>query len=449
MAKRTDPAMAEIFMLQKGLRPLEPFKNVDEPWKCKCLKCGKNVAPRLSGLQQGRGGCAYCAGIKLDPEDAVNVMLAADLTPLEPYNKATTKWKCKCNKCGNTVSPTYHQIKNGDGGCSNCGGNEKLTLDQVKILVAEREGKLLSTTYVSVDSTLEFECSKGHRFQNTFSHIKRGNQWCPTCNKGSKSEEIARTTFEQLFGYKFPKHRPKWLRNSLGNRMEIDGFCHELKIGFEYQGRQHFDLALYGTDLDRRKKDDQMKADLCKANGVLLFILDFRMKYHDFPKEIEAQAKEFQLKLPQNFRELEIDIYRAYIRNDRIDELKKLLESKEIKVLSPKYLGSNQMIDLRCLICGYEWSAKGNAFFNSRRVSGCNQCARKNVGASAKLNIGVLQEFAASFGGQLLSEDYLKSQYKYSWKCSEGHIFDQRYSNMKHRSQFCPICEGRQLRKIK
>jgi len=386
---------------------------------------------------------------KLDSKVAEKVMLKAGLLPLEPYKKSVANWKCQCQKCGKITYPSHHQIKNGNGGCSRCSGQEKLTLEQVTEIVERRGGKLKSTKYVNVDSTLEFECSKGHRFENTFSHIKNRDQWCPTCNKGSKSEEIARTTFEQLFGFKFPKYRPVWLRNSRGYRMEIDGYCKELEIGFEYQGRQHFDLALYGNDIKKRKADDKLKAKLCSENGIALFILDHKMEYQDFPKYIEKQAKKLDVKLASNFRKIEVDIYKAYIRNDRIIELQNLLRNRNIMVLSPKFLGSNKKVELHCLVCDHKWTALGNAFFNSRSVAGCNNCARKNAGARNKLNIKHLQEFAKLYGGELLSKEYVESEYDYLWKCSAGHTFEKRFSNMKHRKQFCSKCEGRKVRKGK
>jgi hypothetical protein len=59
-------------------------------------------------------------------------MLQAGLEPLEPYQSALAKWKCKCLGCGEIVFPKYNQIQQGIGGCNNCGtkrGSEKIKLD--------------------------------------------------------------------------------------------------------------------------------------------------------------------------------------------------------------------------------------------------------------------------------------------------------------------------------
>ncbi len=355
-------------------------------------------------------------------------------------------WQCAA---GHIWSQPLSSTLSNRSWCGLCSSNAPRNLQVLIDIATLRGGKVLSTEYVNVDSTYDFECSLGHRFSNQFKQVEKRGQWCPTCNKGSKSEEICRTTFEQLFGKTFPKYKPEWLRNSRGYRMEIDGYCKELQIGFEYQGRQHFDYPLYGSDVQKRKEDDKLKAQLCKSNGVYLFIIDYTMSYEDFPKQIQKQARKFGIRLPENFTKTEIDIFKAYIRKDRINELRNLLSPKNIQVLSPKYLGSHNYVELQCLICDHKWSALGNSFFNSRRVAGCDKCARAKAGLRNKLSLKHLQEFAHKNGGALLSNEYIESAHVYKWKCSVGHVFEKQFSNMKFRNEFCPECEGRKIRKKK
>ena len=128
--------------------------------------------------------------------------------------------------------------------------------------------------------------------------VGRG-QWCPTCNKGSKSEELARVAFQHAFHASFPKKRPKWLRNDRGRQMELDGFAEELGI----------------------------------------------------------------------------------------------------------------------------------AVINSRRIAGCDSCARSKAGQSRLLGIGNLDSFARSFGGECLSKEYFGRKHKYEWHCKAGHVFLGDFNN--------------------
>jgi len=118
--KYIDPEDAIAIMIKAKLEPLVPYPGSQEPWLCKCLRCGREVQPAYTSIQ-GRGkGCVYCGGKKVDPDEAFRLMLSAGLTPLEIYQRADKPWKCTCNKCKKLVTPTYTSIRVGQGGCRYC-----------------------------------------------------------------------------------------------------------------------------------------------------------------------------------------------------------------------------------------------------------------------------------------------------------------------------------------
>ena len=92
---------------------------------------------------------------------------------------------------------------------------------------------------------LLWECSEAHTFPSIPSNVMKGS-WCPTCHT-FYSEELCRTTFEQLFNENFLKLTPKWLRSPDGFPMHLDGYCKKLEIAFEYQGHHHFNLSFYNN----------------------------------------------------------------------------------------------------------------------------------------------------------------------------------------------------------
>lgn len=106
-------------MKDAGYEPLEPYVSSSKRWKCKCLNCGKVSTPRYNDVQQGNR-CGYCSKVRVDEDDAVRIMLGAKLEPQEPFKTANTKWKCKCLTCGNVVFPRYGTIQAGYGGCGFC-----------------------------------------------------------------------------------------------------------------------------------------------------------------------------------------------------------------------------------------------------------------------------------------------------------------------------------------
>jgi hypothetical protein len=593
MPKRLDEAEAFEIMKSADFLPLEPYKLIKEPWKCKCLRCGNIVQPILNNVKSGQRGCRTCGAKERGRKTSIRkrmpkvdldriladkfVELLEDFTSTKKhlqfrcvicehqfsskvayiqtcekfgcpkcrksiprrvatkprviefdnvqevvralgfetetmtahnnnfieitctechisYKKIFVRLKergftCKCKKIATQVARGISYLEEGRayaesrGGemitdtvslkkdkvvwrcgkghhweqplhavlqnktwCKDCAGLTPRTLDELNAIAESRGGKLLSTVYVNVDAIYDFECSLGHHFSNSFKHVVGRGQWCPRCNKGSKSEEICRTIFEQLFGVEFIKVRPKWLRNSRGRQMEIDGYSEELRIGFEYQGIQHFSKQFYGASLEQRILDDEVKARLCKENGVYLFIIDYRMEYKDFPQEIVSQAKDFGIDLSGYDFKSPIDISRAYIRDDRLPILKSLLKEKRITVLSTKWFGVKDKYSFRCDVCGHEWMATGSHFFNSRRVGGCKKCSMVKLSGSNRLNLEEVQDFAKSHGGVCLSTEYGEIKQKYRFRCSQGHDFEDIYNNMKFRNTFCPICENRTTR---
>jgi hypothetical protein len=47
-------------MIGAGAQPLEPYRDGGTPWRCKCLRCGAEVTPRLWLVRQGVGVCPLC-----------------------------------------------------------------------------------------------------------------------------------------------------------------------------------------------------------------------------------------------------------------------------------------------------------------------------------------------------------------------------------------------------
>jgi hypothetical protein len=106
-------------MLKNGMKPLEPFVDTNTKWKCRCLKCKKVIRPRYSAVNRG-STCTYCSGNKVDPKDAVRMMLRAKIKPLEPYKRADSPWKSQCLKCCRIIKPQYSSVYSGQGGCRYC-----------------------------------------------------------------------------------------------------------------------------------------------------------------------------------------------------------------------------------------------------------------------------------------------------------------------------------------
>ena len=86
-----------------------------------------------------------------------------------------------------------------------------------------------------------------------------------------------------MFDTSFDKHRPDWLKNTDGYQLELDGYDQDLKIAFEYQGKQHFEISHWDTQESflRRQANDKIKYLLTKQRGIFVLYPTFELTTKD------------------------------------------------------------------------------------------------------------------------------------------------------------------------
>jgi hypothetical protein len=129
---KVDPVEAMSFMRSAGYEPLEEYPGGGNPWKCICNQCGNETFPRYSDILTKGHRCKFCSGMVVNPEQAVLVMKENGYEPLVPYKSNKTKWKCKHLLCGRVVFPTYGNIRDGWGGCKSCAPNAPLDPSEMR-----------------------------------------------------------------------------------------------------------------------------------------------------------------------------------------------------------------------------------------------------------------------------------------------------------------------------
>ena len=172
--------------------------------------------------------------------------------------------------------PVSAMLRNQNKWCPRCANVLKHTIEDCKRLAEERGGECLSTEYKNGRSHMEWQCGEGHHpWKATFHQIKSQGTWCPYCV--NKQEQMVRKTIEDVTGLDFLISYPKWL-----NGLQLDGYCEEEKIAFEYQGGQHYEFIqrFHKTEENFHKlqERDKRKAKLCRENNVKLIIVPFSIK---------------------------------------------------------------------------------------------------------------------------------------------------------------------------
>lgn len=100
------------------------------------------------------------------------------------------------------------------------------------------------------------------------------------------SESLACSALEEIYGVPFERNiRPQWLTNpETGYPLELDCYHQDLKIGLEYQGKQHyvFPNVFHRTydEFIRQVRRDQYKIDACDRNGVYLITVPYNIPHN-------------------------------------------------------------------------------------------------------------------------------------------------------------------------
>jgi len=274
------------------------YKNVNSKMK---FKCNKNhiFVSKWNYVKNSNNWCPECFGTKKPTLKEIKefVKLKNDGKLIsKSYENAISKLIFKCKE-NHIFKATWSNVKHGDRWCPICRGGVKKDLKEIKLYVKEKyNGECLTINYKNQETKMIFKCKEEHEFERTWREIKR-DIWCSRCNP-SKGESFCRKFFEEKFGKEFPKIRPEWLTNENGNRLELDGYCEELNIAFEYNGRQHYeivkDFKMTEEDLLFTQEMDKIKKEKCLERDIILYIIpQFKKKFSK--KQIEYIIKNHNL----------------------------------------------------------------------------------------------------------------------------------------------------------
>jgi hypothetical protein len=160
------------------------------------------------------------------------------------------------------------------------------------VIYQHLSGKKLQYTGVDTTQTTDFfYTKKKHPF--------------PVPPRKFQSEEECRNIIEFLTGEKFPKIRPDFLQYpKTGNNLELDGYCPELRIAFEYNGKQHYSFVPYFhksyDDFMEQIKHDNFKKERCHNLGIRLIVVPYNVK--NITKYIYEELKKIEEIENQNIK---------------------------------------------------------------------------------------------------------------------------------------------------
>ena len=114
----------------------------------------------------------------------------------------------------------------------------------------------------------------------------------------SKGERLCRHILEEIYNKPFPSVFPSFLKNpKTPKNLELDGYCEELKMAFEYNGAQHYKHVKRfqpngEVDLLYQIQKDEFKKKRCKEMGIYLINIPYTVKHKHLKSYIEFHLPE-------------------------------------------------------------------------------------------------------------------------------------------------------------
>ncbi len=192
---RLDAQKAAKVMLGANLEPLVPYTKSDEKWPCRCTVCGSEVSPTYSNIKAGWGGCPTCARTsraqkrRRGEDDAVAIMRAAGVEPLEPYVSEMVKWRAQCRTCGREVAPRLNSVKRNHRACAYCSRNKADPKEAAAVM--RRAGLRPLVPYPGRHAPWLSECKRCHQTVTPrYGAVVRGGG-CRYCNDTAIAPDAA------------------------------------------------------------------------------------------------------------------------------------------------------------------------------------------------------------------------------------------------------------------
>jgi len=321
----------------------------------------------------------------------------------------------------------------------------KYTIEDMHELAEMKSLKCLSEEYKGNKVKLLWECPNAHTFWMRPNDVMFDHS-CPEC-KDKFKERICRAYFEKLFNAKFPSKWPKWLVNEIGQRLELDGYCKELKIAFEFQGLQHFRPIFDFHNVEKTQKHDILKEQKCKERNIKLIKIPYTIKKENLQRYIINECRKNNIVLSDVIKDIKYTELNVFIP-EKLERYRKLAEERNGKCLSVRYESHKQKLKFQCNICDTVWETTPG---NVKRYW-CPECGKKKS-AKTRRDKGyqkIKEVVEKKYNGKLLfdKEEYKGYREKHNFECQFGHKFSNRPDTIISQGIWCKYCKKRIYKKF-
>jgi predicted metalloenzyme YecM len=314
-------------------------------------------------------------------------------------------------------------------------------LAKAEEIAKSRGGVLLSTEFKNSKQLLDFQDDSGIKFKCSLKNLKTG-QWTP--DRGLVSEPICRQTLEYIFGFSFPKST-KVLHKGITNRkryLELDGYCKELNIAFEYQGHPSHWNNKHDNYNSVNQRDKEKKILCDQLNVILITIPKFKENSKKWDSNnalnlildlIYIIFREKKKSLPNiNTQGFKIDFSQISRNKNNIQNLEKIALENNGSLLSSEWKGSkfsykfktNKGIIFEMSLQNYQLNGWPK---NIKKYNNLKNGHKKD----STILLKELDFIAQQHGGKLLSKKWIGNQKKYLFETKKEVTFEKTAQELK------------------
>lgn len=320
--------------------------------------------------------------------------------------------------------------------CPECYGNKPLTIEIMRGVAEARGGVCVSPVYAGPRHHLGWRCASGHEWEATPNNVKNHGSWCPHC-RVNIGEELVRAALREAFPEKeFERtRREPWMEG-----LELDGYNEELRLAFEYQGRQHYERVKHfqqeDGDFEAQQERDALTEERCQDEFVTLLVIPHTIGFRAIRGHVrrELEVLGYTLADPAGTDGEFYDRVRALgsSKERQFQRIVEVISKKGGECISTQYAGYRVPLMIRCK-AGHDFEATPEAIDQpaSRGPRFCPECGgtrrraddelRAKVEACGYAYLGVESRPA---GGR--TRRYIRVQ------CPAGHEYETLWDN------FCP-----------
>jgi hypothetical protein len=419
---------ADYFALaeERGFRWLGPeVPNVitKTGWEC---ENGHRWEAIYDSIRSGTG-CPFCYG-NVPKMPADYQALAEDrgfrwLGPEVPNTATKTEWECAQ---GHRWEATYTDVRRGSG-CPFCCGNIPKKPADYFALAAERGFRWLGPEVPNVVTKTGWECEKGHRWEAIYSSIQRGTG-CPVC----ATERIADALRRKPQDYQLLAERRgfRWLGPEVPDIHTKTGW--KCKQGHQWE-------ATYGS-IRSGTGCPCCAGNMPKTPADYLTLAEergFRWLGPEVPNVVTKTGWECE---EGHQWEAIYDSIRcgtgcpfcAGRAPKTPEDYQALAEDRGFRWLGPEVPNTATKTEWEC-VQGHRWKA---TYANIRQGTGCPFCAGSFPKTPADY-----QALAKERGFCWLGPEVPNTATKTEWECAQGHRWEATYGNIQQ-GKGCPFCAG-------